>query len=153
MSIDTTIILYPERLFQPRGGVYDWAERVTDYFVAWSVRLAPIRSGELKASIWGDVDTVGPEELVMQIGASAEHAEYVVYGTDGGVVDMRAIGGDPGGGGYGRDNPGFARGRYWDRNTVIKNNWINGQDPQNFFASARYHVQGRYRSIGSWSGM
>jgi hypothetical protein len=149
MSIDTTIVLYPERLFQPRGEVYDWAQRVTDYFVLWAIQEAPVRTGALAGSIWGDVDSVGPEELVMQIGAGADHAEHVVFGTDSGGSGGIAVGSDNP---YGKSWPGFARGQYWDRTTYVKG-FVRGQDAQNFFARARWHVQGRYRSIGGWSGM
>lgn len=149
MSIDVTVILYPERLFLPRGEIHDWASNVTESFVYWSMREAPVRTSELADSIWGAVDTVGPEELVMNIGASAPHAEYVVFGTDGGGASPSAVGVE---GWYGKSMPGFARGRFWDHTTYVKG-WINGQDPQNFFANARHHVQGRYRSIGGWSGL
>lgn len=158
MALDGSIVLYPERLFNPRGPVHIWAQKVTTTFEYWAQREAPKRSGELAASVWGEVNRVGPEALDMLVGASAAHTMYVVGGTANGYVGPRRLY-NPAGmtkQGSGRSSPVSQSGRSLVPSYMFRTGgpdkvaFIRGQDSQNFFARAFHRTKGRFPSIGSY---
>lgn len=162
MSFDTVVILYPERLFRPRGEVWDWAERVKNKFVHYSIAEAPMRSGNLKTTIYGNVDSVSKMELGIQVGSTAEYASYVLGGTEPFEIEGTVIMDNSGGmtrQGSGQRSPLSQRGRSvmptykFGYNVKGYRNWIDGSPSQNFFAFAYHRTAAVYRSLGSWSGI
>jgi hypothetical protein len=160
MVFSGEIVLYPEVMFRKGGEVHDWSDKVTAHFTYWAIREAPERSGELKASIWGEVSRTSRLELAMDVGADAEHALYVLRGTDSQAIDGPVRMYNESGmtkQGRGRRSSVSQSGRslvpsyLFRTNKQGKRHWIEGQPENNFLAFAFYRTKGRYRSIGSYS--
>ena len=91
------IVVTDSKLFNRTGDVGRWAERVNVAFVRHAIEEAPIGTntgrvnksranahepvGSLKAGISGDVDRVGPRQLVTTVSSSASYSLYVIKGT------------------------------------------------------------------------
>lgn len=137
------LVLYSNRLFTGnRSQVRRWGRRLGADFAGLAVAWAPARSGELKASIFYDISGYG-KQMDIVVGASADHALYVIMGT-GQYVGRPRI----------RNPHGMAlpvgRDRAWGPKRLVFNEgqeylWkgqpyvgrgVSGQAPQNFFKIA-----------------
>jgi hypothetical protein len=89
-AVITAIEIHDARLFVPGGDAYDWVKGVTRETKTAAKALAPPHrsfarwprsgTGELNRSIYGRVTSRG-KILNAEIGASADHAVYVLGGT------------------------------------------------------------------------
>lgn len=84
------LLMFDQRMYAPTGIVHKWVGKVTIRFVAEAINAAPMRSGELKAGISGDVDQTGPRDVAGFIASEAEHTMYVLEGTSSPIMSTKA---------------------------------------------------------------
>lgn len=94
----TSVVIFDSLLYRPGGMVPVWMDKIVTKFTARARHYAPVRSGELRAMIRGDVHQIGPKQLEGTISSGANHTMFVIDGTTGnGIVSigyaprMRAI--------------------------------------------------------------
>lgn len=95
MASDVALVLYSSVLFDrvgPPSTVRAWAERLERRFTANAKEFAPIRSGELRAGISGEVTRTGSHQLDTIIRSDAPHSLYVLKGTTGPIYSRRMFG-------------------------------------------------------------
>lgn len=144
---DEILYLYTNRLFTGnRSQVRRWGRRLGAHFESNARAWAPVRSGELSASIYHEIVGAG-KQMDILVGASADHAVYVIKGTGQWVGRSRLR--NPGGKALpvGRDrayppkvliaNPGQV---YYLKGEPHVGVGVSGQRPNNFFKLAHYLV-------------
>lgn len=88
----TALVIYDSVLFNRGGQIRRWADRVERRFTTNAQQEAPIRSGELRAGIFGTVNRIGPKHLDTRIYSTAPHTMYVLKGTTGPIMSRRMWG-------------------------------------------------------------
>jgi hypothetical protein len=141
------LILYSNRLFTGnRSQVHRWGRRLGNDFEGFATAWAPMRSGELKASIYSEVSGVG-KQMDIIIGARADHAIFVIMGTGQyvGRPRLRAIGGDVLA--VGKQRMAWRRINIWNegvpyffKGAPYIGRGVSGQAPQNFFETAHHFL-------------
>lgn len=77
-------------LFRGRGDVKQWTNRVSREYSTLSKRMAPRRSGALRAGIRGTAATTGRRRCEARLWSYAPHTPYVVYGTFTPIMTTKA---------------------------------------------------------------
>lgn len=92
MASEVRLVVYDTliaRMSLPGGAIFRWTRRRRELVEHLSIAFAPMRSGELKASINGTYNPrPGRFQVRMEVRASAPHALWVHEGTRG--LDGRA---------------------------------------------------------------
>lgn len=152
----TALVIYDSRLYDRPGQVRRWAERVERRFTINAIQAAPMRSGDLRAGIYGNVDRIGPNRLETVIASTAEHTMFVLKGTTGPIMSdflwaqggiEGAIAATPEGEpirGWMTLAPGNGFGQTFELE-------VSGQQPQNFFAEAARATARRHSSLRGFS--
>jgi len=150
------LVIYDSVLYGRTGQIRRWAERIERRFTLNAIQAAPMRSGELRAGIYGYVNRVGVRRLETIIASTAEHTMYVLKGTTGPIMsdELWAQGGIEGAiaalpegesiRGWMRLRPGAGYG-------VLYRLEVSGQSPQNFFAEAARATARRHSSLRGFS--
>jgi hypothetical protein len=86
------LVIYDSVLFNRTGQVRRWANSLERRFTYNAQQMAPERSGELRAGIYGTVNRVGPRHIETLIYSTAPHTLYVVKGTTGPIMSNRLWG-------------------------------------------------------------
>jgi hypothetical protein len=84
MATEVRLVVYDTliaRMSLPGGRTYQWVVGKRRRIENAARAFAPVRTGELKASIRGSYVKSRPNHVVMHVTASAEHALYVHEGT------------------------------------------------------------------------
>lgn len=149
------VVVTDTKLFNRTGAVGVWSEKIKVAFEAHAVEEAPTGAdtgrinksranaawpvGSLKANISGDVDRVGPRQIVTTISSRAPYSLYVIKGT-GPIFSKsaRIPAGEPGAGQFAELGEG--RGMYipgnpgWGGSKIRQH--VRGQKANNFLARA-----------------
>jgi len=80
------VVIFDSLLYRPGGMVPIWMDKIVTKFTAQARRYAPVRSGELRALIGGNVRKVGPKQMEGTIYSRANHTMFVIDGTHGNQV-------------------------------------------------------------------
>lgn len=86
------VVVYDSVLYNRTGQVRRWADALNARFVLNAKNAAPMRSGELRAGISGEVTRIGPRHLQTVIESAAPHSLYVLRGTTGPIMSRRMWG-------------------------------------------------------------
>src|SRR5262245_35723053 len=92
MASPYVLVVYDSVLFERGHMINRWASSVARTFEAHAIEYAPVNVrpnkspgeppvGTLKASIFADVDLVGPKHDPVIAGSDAPYAQYVIEGT------------------------------------------------------------------------
>lgn len=77
----TSIVITDEKLFVGNGDINKWAHRVERRMHVNMVEAAPMREGELRASIHSSVTHITSHRIEIEVGADAHYAGFVLRGT------------------------------------------------------------------------
>jgi hypothetical protein len=147
---------HDEVMYAPGGIVNRWVHEVAAEMFFWMEREVPVNKrvnktageppvGHMRASLFSDVDQIGPHELTIQAGSRAHYTQFVVGGTGtiykaprdaGGRFVPLGEGDEVFGGMYLPANPGYGGARWRSQ--------VRGQTANNFIgraydATARAH--------------
>jgi hypothetical protein len=139
------LVMYDERMYQGRGHlVFDWGVRIENNFVRWAKWFAPVRSGELKAGIFGETTRTGPRRLQVIIESTAPHSIYVIKGTQGPIMSDKGWAGLPDRRGKGVAKMRVRAGKGYPTSYLET---VSGQASQDFMSTAGYWVSKYHPSI------
>jgi len=165
------VVTYASVMFNTGGNVRRWADSTQRGFTRNAKRFAPVRSGELRAGITGQVSRVGPKQLDAVISSTAPHTLFVLGGTTGPIyanrywrftqrTGLRV----PRGGLVDPSMPYTSRWNFdWlrEKGYMLKvregNGYpqryslrVSGQEPNNFFGKAAEATAVRHPSLRGW---
>lgn len=150
----TAVVIYDSVLFNRTGQVRRWADALERRFTFNAQQAAPVRSGELRAGIFGEVIRIGPRHLQTSIASTAPHSMYVLRGTEGPIFSDLAwanggslVEGE-------RDEltgiyiqHGYMKLRAGNGYGSLYRLSVSGQESQNFFQTAARQTAARHPSL------
>ena len=84
MANDVRLVIYDTgiaAMSYPGGQIWRWAYQRRTRVERVAKSMAPVRTGELRRSIYGSYEPAPPQHVVMEVHAGAEHALWVHEGT------------------------------------------------------------------------
>lgn len=158
-------VIFDSLLYRPGGMVQVWMGKMVTSFTMHARRYAPMRSGQLRAGISGDVRRVAPKSYEGMIRSRANHTMFVIGGTTGPIMSRRMFGFRgrtgrefPRGAGVTASNPrpnmAFLKSKGYLLNVRAGNGHpqryavsVSGQDANNFMFRAWAATARNHRSI------
>ena len=89
MAGDVRLVIYDSGIAAmslPGGAIWRWARQRSVRVERTAKAFAPIRTGELRRSIYATYEPSPPKEVIMEVHATAYYAQYVHEGTFGPIL-------------------------------------------------------------------